>query len=310
MKFNKPNFWDFNKPNFLAKILLPFTIPVIINNLLPKKNFYKKNIKTIFLKNIYLGGTGKTPISIKIHKILKKLSYKVAFIKKNYPNQKDEQILLKKNGLLFNKNTRLESLNKAIAKKINYAIFDDGLQDKNINYDITIVCFNSKNWIGNGQLIPSGPLREKINSLKKYDAVFLNGNKSNNSHIKSLIKKKFPNIRVFEAIYMPINLNKINIHKKYLIFSGIGNPKSFKNTLQNNKINVLKCLEYPDHYNYNNQDINKIKKLAKKINANILTTEKDYMRLSKNNSKNIQFLKIELQIKNEKKFVNFLKSKI
>ena len=310
MKFNKPNFWDFNKPNFLAKILLPFTIPVIINNLLPKKNFYKKNIKTICVGNIYLGGTGKTPISIKIHKILKKLSYKVAFIKKNYPNQKDEQILLKKNGLLFNKNTRLESLNKAIAKKINYAIFDDGLQDKNINYDITIVCFNSKYWIGNGQLIPSGPLREKINSLKKYDAVFLNGNKSNNSHIKSLIKKKFPNIRVFEAIYMPINLNKINIHKKYLIFSGIGNPKSFKNTLQNNKINVLKCLEYPDHYNYNNQDIKKIKKLAKKINANILTTEKDYMRLSKNNSKNIQFLKIELQIKNEKKFVNFLKSKI
>ena len=40
MKFNKPNFWDFNKPNFLAKILLPFTIPVIINNLLPKKNFW------------------------------------------------------------------------------------------------------------------------------------------------------------------------------------------------------------------------------------------------------------------------------
>ena len=109
---------------------------------------------------------------------------------------------------------------------------------------------------------------------------------------------------------MPINLNKINIHKKYLIFSGIGNPESFKTTLQNNKINVLKSLEYPDHYSYDNQEINKVRKIAKKINANILTTEKDYMRLSKTNSKNIQFLKIELQIKNEKKFINFLKSKI
>ena len=96
MKFNKPNFWDFDKPNILAKILLPFTIPIIINNLLPKKKFYKKNIKTICVGNIYLGGTGKTPVSIKIYKILKKLNYKVAFIKKNYTNQKDEQNLLKK----------------------------------------------------------------------------------------------------------------------------------------------------------------------------------------------------------------------
>lgn len=310
MKFNKPDFWDFKKPNFLAKILLPFTIPVMINNLLPKKTFYKKNIKTICVGNIYLGGTGKTTISIKIHKILKKLNYKVAFIKKNYVNQKDEQNLLKKNGILFNNKTRMDSLNKAIAQKINYVIFDDGLQDKNINYDISIVCFNSKNWVGNGMLIPSGPLREKIDSLKKYDVVFLNGNNNSNSYIKSLIKRKFPKIIIFEAIYVPINLNKINIHKKYLIFSGIGNPESFKTTLQDNKIHVLKSLEYPDHYNYSNQDINKIKKIAKKINADILTTEKDYMRLNKTTSKNIKFLKIELKIKNEKKFINFLKLKI
>ena len=253
MKINKPSFWDFKKPNILAKILLPFTIPIIINNLLPKKKIYKKNIKTVCVGNIYLGGTGKTPVSIKVYKILQKLDYKVAFIKKNYANQKDEQNLLKKNGLLINKNSRLDSLNEAIAKKINYAIFDDGLQDKNINYDITIVCFNSKKWVGNGQLIPSGPLREKIDSLKKYDAVFLNGSNNNNLHIKSLINKKFPNIIIFEAIYVPTNLKKIDITKKYLIFSGIGNPDSFKITLQNNKINVLKNLEYPDHYNYNNQ---------------------------------------------------------
>ena len=310
MKFNKPSFWDFKKPNILAKILLPFTIPIIINNLLPKKQFYRKNIKTICVGNIYLGGTGKTPASIKIYKILQKLNYKVAFIKKKYSGQKDEQNLLKKNGLLIKENTRLDSLNKAIAKKINYAIFDDGLQDKSINYDITIVCFNSKKWVGNGQLIPSGPLRERINSLTKYDVVFLNGNNNNNHQIKSLIKKKFPKISVFETIYMPINLTKIDIKKKYLTFSGIGNPESFKTTLQTHKVNVLKNLEYPDHYNYSNQDIRNIKKLAKEINAKVLTTEKDYMRLNKNNSKNIQFLKIDLKIKNEKKFIKFLKSKI
>ena len=53
------------------------------------------------------------------------------------------------------------------SKKFKRLIIDDGLQDKSINYDLKIVCFNKKNFIGNGRLIPAGPLREKLNSLKK-----------------------------------------------------------------------------------------------------------------------------------------------
>ena len=68
----------------------------------------------------------------------------------------------------------------ALNKSKEVIIFDDGLQEKDIDYDLKIVCFKNKNWIGNGQLIPAGPLREKIESLKKYDVVFLNG-KSENS---------------------------------------------------------------------------------------------------------------------------------
>ena len=56
------------------------------------------------------------------------------------------------------------------------AIFDDGLQDKKIKYDISIVCFNEKIGFGNGFLLRSGPLRENAKSLKEYDVVFLNGN--------------------------------------------------------------------------------------------------------------------------------------
>ena len=63
---------------------------------------------------------------------------------------------------LFKK--RLNAINKAEEEGYDTAILDDGLQDKSIYYDITFVCFNNVNWIGNGMTIPSGPLRENINN--------------------------------------------------------------------------------------------------------------------------------------------------
>ena len=68
------------------------------------------------------------------------------------------------------------------------ALFDDGLQDRSINYDLNFVCFNTLSWIGNGMLIPAGPLREKIKSISKYDAIFLNGNGENILDRKIIIK--------------------------------------------------------------------------------------------------------------------------
>ena len=85
MKLIKPKFWDLKKPNILAYLLKPFTLILIINNFLlslKKKNKYK-GIKSICIGNIYVGGTGKTPSSIKIYKILQKLKYKTVIGKKN-----------------------------------------------------------------------------------------------------------------------------------------------------------------------------------------------------------------------------------
>ena len=65
------------------------------------------------------------------------------------------------------------------SKKFNLAILDDGLQDKRIKYDITIACFNTNYGIGNGLLLPSGPLRENLSVLKNYNAIFLNGDRNN-----------------------------------------------------------------------------------------------------------------------------------
>ncbi len=312
MKLKKPNFWDYKKPNFISYLLLPFTLPFIINNFYLNFKSKKKikKIKSICVGNIYIGGTAKTPLTIKIDTILKKLNLKSATIKKFYKDQIDEQKLLKKHTKLYCYKDRKLAIAQAVKNNIDIVVFDDGLQDHSINFDLTFVCFNNSTFIGNGLLIPSGPLREKLESLKKYDAVFLNGNGENISKFKPLIRKFNKNIKIFETFYKPKNFKKFNKKEKYLMFSGIGNPVSFRKTLTNNSFNIIKEIVFPDHYQYNLDDITNVKKLAKKLNAKIITTEKDYIKLNSKNNKEINFLEVEIIIKKEKELINFIKTNI
>jgi len=312
MKINKPKFWDFKKPNYLSYLLLPLTLPVIINNyfLSFKKNKKNKGIKTICLGNIYVGGTAKTPLTIKLNQILQKLDYKTATIKKFYKKQIDEQKLLASKSKLYCKKDRTEALNEALQDNVEIAIFDDGLQDSLLKYDLSFVCFNNTNWIGNGFLIPSGPLREKLKSILKYDAIFLTGNEEDNSDIINSIQKINKDIRIFETHYKPINIHKLNIEDKYLIFSGIGNPSSFKETLLKFKFKVIKEITFPDHHTYTVKDIEKIKSMATDLNAKIITTEKDFVKIPQKNLAIINFLEIDLVINKQDELISFIKSKI
>ena len=314
MNFKKPVFWDLKKPNLFSNILFPFSFLVRLNNFLREMKLKKKSdkIKTICIGNIYIGGTGKTPTTIATFNLIKKLNKKIAIGKKYYPGHWDENIILDNVSNLILDKSRLKIVKKAINKKIKILIFDDGLQDSEIDYDLKFVCFNSNNWIGNGRIIPSGPLREHKESLIKYDGVFLQDtfySKKNNLVINS-IKKINPKINIFKTKYHPINLNEFNKKKNYLIFSGIGNPENFKALLLKNKIKIIKELKFPDHYKYTNDDIKEIKKIAVNLKAEIITTEKDYIKLNSHNKKDIKCLYIKVKILNQMKFMNYIKSKL
>jgi tetraacyldisaccharide 4'-kinase len=311
MKLKKPKFWDYKRPNFISILLLPFTFPLIINNFFlkfKKKNNTNQKTKTICIGNIYVGGTAKTPLTIKIYQILTALNFKTATIKKFYANHVDEQKMLAEKTKLYCLKDRKIALNKAIKDDVDAVIFDDGLQDRSIDYDLKFVCFNNIKAIGNGLLIPAGPLREKIKSITKYDVAFINGNEIDNSNLKSLIKKYNQNIKIFESYYKPTNIDQFNNEQRYLIFSGIGNPEGFKDILIRNRFNIIEEIIFPDHYNYSQIEIDKIKLQAKNLNAEIITTEKDYSKINYDNE--IKFLQIELNIKNEIDLINYLKLNI
>ena len=307
MQIKKPFFW--NEKNIISFALYPFTLITFLINLIKSFSSKKKySIKTICVGNIYIGGTGKTPLCIEINKILKN-RFKTVFIKKNYSNQLDEQNILKSNGKLISYKNREIGLEVAKKNKFDLAIFDDGLQDKSINYDISIACFNSSSGIGNGYLLPAGPLRENISILKNYDAIFLNGEKKSKK-FSFIFSKINPKLKIFEANYIPINIKKLNINRNFLFFCGIGNPEEFKRTLKKYKFKIKKEFTFPDHFNFSNEQINKIKEIAKNKKLEIITTEKDYLRLNERNKKGIKFLKITLKIKNAKKFSKFLKERL
>ena len=304
MNLKKPKFWDLKEPNFFAYVLLP--IAIILQNLkylLSKKDPFKLKIKTICVGNIYIGGTGKTSLSIQINKILNERKIKTCFVKKFYKNQADEQKLLEKKGKLFLAKTRYKALQRAEEEDYQIAILDDGLQDLSIKYDENLVCFNNLNWKGNGLTIPAGPLRENINNLKKYNHIFLNGNLENIEILKKEIKQINSEIKIHIGKYEPINLNKFNKTDKYFAFSGIGNHKTFIKMLKNYGLNVVEDLEFADHYSYKNNDIEKIIYKSKKLNAKILTTEKDYLRLKKKYLEEIAFIEVQLKIIDEDKFI-------
>ena len=307
MRLIKPKFWQ--TKNFISFILYPLSLVTYLINV-SKILFIKKKfaIKTICIGNVFVGGTGKTSLAIEIDELLNK-KFKTIFIKKKYKNQLDEINLLRNKGKIISSDNRENALLTASKKKYEVAILDDGLQQKNINYDLKIVCFNSENALGNEFMLPAGPLRENISAIKKYDLIFINGERKNYkllSKLKSINKKS----RIFEGKYKPLNLKKFNLKKKYLMFCGIGNPHEFEKTLLKYKFDICEKIIFPDHHKLTKIELNELKDKAKKENFTIVTTEKDFFRLSKIERKNIKFLKIKLEINDKKNFKKTLISKL
>ena len=226
MMLSKPKFWD-EKISFLSILLLPLTFIFIFLSFLKKKftttnNF---NISIICVGNIYLGGTGKTPTSIFLANELLKLGKKPVILKKLYKNHTDEYNLIKKyfKNLIISKN-RIEGLNQAENSNFDVAILDDGLQDYSVKKNINIICFNQNQLIGNGLVLPSGPLRENLSVLKNIDIAIINGKKDNDfeNKIKNIGKK----LEIFYSSFEPVNLDQFK-NKKLMAIAGIGNPKNF-----------------------------------------------------------------------------------
>ena len=306
MKFFKPKFWDKNKISLFSILLFPIALLlkllIFFKKLFSKK--YQFSIPVICVGNIYLGGTGKTPLCIEIFSILKDLNMNPAFIRKKYDSFQDEVNLQKQIGPIYQSKKRVEALKEAIQNKANVAILDDGFQDFSINKNLSVICFNEKQWVGNGLVIPSGPLREGLSALKRANCVIINGKK--NIDIENEIFSQNKKIKIFYTKYKPQNINEFK-NNKVVAFAGIGNPENFFNLLRDNKIDLVEEIKFPDHHKYSENELENLFDKAKKHSAVLLTTEKDYFRISESYKQNIKCLKIEVEIESRNQFIEEIK---
>ena len=301
MRLYKPKFWE--KRNYLSISLIPLSFILQLYIFLKKKFTKIINFKVtvICVGNIYVGGTGKTPLSIYLAKELKKRGKKPAIVRKYYKDHKDEHRLIKENfeNLILNKN-RDKAIREAEKKGFDTVILDDGFQDYKIKKDFNIICFSSNQLDGNGLIIPAGPLRENLESLKYTQIVMLNGEKDVSFEKKIL--KINSNIQIFYSNYEPINAEELK-NKKFIAISGIGNPENFLNLLKKIGIIIVKNYMLPDHYQFNKEEVNNIVKEAEDNNCEVILTEKDYFKVKDFSLKRVECLKVELNIPEREKLL-------
>ena len=301
MKIFKPKFCQ-EKNSLLSFSLFPLSIffqfLITLKKILKRKE--KFSIPVICVGNIYLGGTGKTPLCIQLAGILKKFNKKNAIIKKSYKTHEDEFKLIESKKIkLFKSSSRSLALKKAEIDKFDFAILDDGFQDSSIIKDLNIICFNEEQLAGNEMTLPSGPLREPLSSLRNSQIVVINGNV--NEMFEKKIKAISNDINIYYSKYLPTNLNQFT-KKNLLAFAGIGNPNNFFNLLEKNNLRVVKKISFPDHYKYSLKELNNLVNFSKINNLKIVTTEKDYFRIQHHKISQIECLSVKLEIESKDKF--------
>ena len=302
MKFLKPKFWE-SRNNIMAILLRPISLLFYILTALRKSFISPKKFKIpiICVGNIYVGGTGKTPVSIMIANILKTNNKNPAIIKKFYKDHEDEHKLINNitNSLILNKN-RVAAIEKAERENFDVGILDDGFQDHAIKKTLNIICFNNKQLIGNGLVLPAGPLRERLSSLERAQIVIINGEKNKIFEEKILNISK--NIKIFYSEYLPINIEQFK-NKKLFAFAGIGNPNNFFDLLSKYNLDVQKKISFPDHYEFKKKEIEQITEDAVNNNLDLITTEKDFYRVKDYGFKDLRYLKVDLKIEEKNKFI-------
>ncbi len=339
----------------LAPFVLIYGFIISVRNLFFDKSVFKSekvNAKVISIGNINVGGSGKTPLVIYVTNLLKNAGYKVGVLSRGYGrNTTGYKLVSKGNEILTTVEqcgdeiyqTSLEckvpaavSENRVKGAKrlidetgINVIVLDDAFQHRWIarNVDLVVIdqnFINSKDIFTNN-LLPLGHLRERFNSLKRADAIIVNRKFIEKEEIKSEMKNYFEGKKVFTAYYKAINFVDVMRKIEYsiedfkgqdsLVVSGIANPASFLNVLNQAHVNTQNKLIFRDHKNYTLKEVQQIRKQFYTSNSHsVVTTEKDAVKFSRFKRElddiEIFYLKINFCMDDEESFKQYLITKL
>ena len=296
MKFKEPQFWwNYSPSPFVKFISYPwgiiFKILIKIRYRISKKAYSSKPI--ICVGNFVIGGQGKTPFVRYIRKRFIDLGLNSAVISRGYRSrfnstkivQKDdsaleygdEAILHSNDGLTIVSKNREEALSLLEEKDCDLIILDDGFQNPSVNKDVNIVLVDISRGLGNNLLIPFGPMRENFDfGIKRADLIIY-VNSTNEIHESIEFIKRYWNGPSIEAEYL--TYTEIDLNEEVIVFSGLSNPSKLIYGLKKMGTKINEHFIYADHEEVNEKNAEKILKCSKRKNLQIVTTEKDLIKL-------------------------------
>ncbi len=282
----------------------------------------KSPLPVICIGNLTMGGAGKTPTARAIHDVVKAQGKFATpcFLMRGYGGKNkgpievdltshtswdvgDEALMQARYAPTIVSRNRYDGAK--LAKKLGYdiIIMDDGFQNMSLKKDISIIVVDGGFGLGNKQCFPSGPLRETVESGSARASAALIINRTDitkNINIGTL--------KQFDAAIELQDTGKPNKNKKVIAFAGIARPEKFFNTLEENGYHLHAHYGFPDHATYTHGQLNKLMSLADKEGIPLITTEKDWVRLSKKWQSKISYLKIAINL--DDKFQNYITTKL
>ena len=314
------------KSKVISLILYPFSLIWILVDILKRKfsNPYKSKIKIICIGNLNVGGTGKTPLCICVFRYLKALGYNPIFLTSGYKGEMpgptqvkqnnrnfyygDEPLILSKIGPTIISKNRYKGIKfiENHPNKFDIVLMDDGLQNYQIHKNLNILAVDRKFLFGNQLCLPAGPLRQTLTScIDLIDCIVTTGNKHQKQMEINFSRKIFNS-------YISYSKKILSYKKKYIAFSGLANNEKFFDTLKLANLNIFKTIDFPDHYIYSTEIVKGLVNKALKENCQLITTEKDIVKIEKKYHKFIDILAIEIKIERNQslQFKSFLLKKL
>lgn len=322
-----PKFWySTNKNSLCAALLTPLAGLYERAAAFHRENSNPKAVKVpvICLGNLVAGGSGKTPTAISLIKLLRDTNFFLspAFVTRGYKGKiigpervddsnnatfwGDEALLLARSATTYVSANRYDGAEAAIFNGADVVILDDGLQNYDLQKDISFAVMDGRMGFGNERVIPAGPLRQPIDDgIGRTDAFILIGEDFRDSLSKIPADKPVfrANIKVRDEIDLP--------NTPYIAFCGIGFPEKFKATIDELKIDCVGFHAFADHHAFTMGDMSKLVEEALDKKARLLTTEKDFVRLPDFAKKSlIDVLPIEIVFENPDALLDFIRSRI
>ena len=320
-----PNFWGKEQPDWRTKALLPASWVYHAGHRIRYASSRPKRagVPVICVGNVTVGGAGKTPVAIYIADYLASRGININFLSRGYGGRQnfsptlvdtdrhtakdvgDEPLILAQHGITWVSPDRVAGAQRAVANGAELIVMDDGFQNPGLIKDLSILIFDGEFGIGNGALLPAGPLREPLfNAISRAHAAIIIGDDTQN--LEATLAATLP---VFTAKFVPIG-NKGKTGLPVVAFAGIGRPDKFFSSLRAAGYHITAKRSFPDHHHYSNSDLIALRSESRKLGAKLMTTEKDFLRLKKSERIDIEPFPVTLSWSEKDGFRAFLDKKL